>query len=102
MSDFYSREPVPMWHIVSYGILAALGIVAVGYVSHDRGLYIFAPITGVFICGFGFVLSWSRVRGRRIQTEPGKPARFPSWAYWIFFGGLAGSVALKLWSLRRP
>jgi len=99
MSDFYTRKPVAIWHIIFYGILAAAGVVAVGYFENDQRLYIAAAFCGVFIGGLGFVLSWARANIKPIQTEPGQPKRYPQWVYWMFWGGLWASIALKAWDV---
>ena len=99
MSDFYSRKPVGTWRIVFYGILAAAGVAAVGYFQHDPQLYIFAGIAGAFIGGFGFLLSWARANVKPVEGVPGQPKRYPRWIYWMLYGGLAVSAALKLWDI---
>jgi len=99
MSGFYTRKPVAIWRIVSYGILAAAGVAAVGYFQNDHRLYIAAAVCGVVIGGFGFVLSWGRANIKPIQIVPGQPKRYQRWVYWIFWVGLAGSSALKLWDI---
>jgi Ni/Fe-hydrogenase subunit HybB-like protein len=99
MGDFYSRKPVAMWRIVFYGFLTAACLTALGYYQNDHKLYYAAGIFGVFIVGFGFVLSWMRANVKPIQTEPGQPKRFPRWVYWMFYGGLSVSIALKLWDV---
>jgi hypothetical protein len=96
MSDFYSRKPVAKWRIVSYGILAAAGMAALGYFQHDHSLYFFAGIAGAFICGFGFFLSAVRASVKPVQVVPEQPARSREWVYWMFFGLLALNIALKL------
>ena len=99
MSDFYSRKPVATWRIVFYGILAAAGVAAVGYFEGDHRLYYFAAFAGAMIGGFGFLLSWTRSNVKAVSAGPGQPARFPRWFYWMFYGGLAVSSALKLWDI---
>jgi hypothetical protein len=99
MSDFYTHEPVPMWHIVFYGILAAAGVAAVGYFESDHRLYIAAAFCGVFIGGFGFLLSWMRANVKPVEAGPGQTKRFPRWVYWMFWIGLFTSTALRLWDL---
>jgi H+/Cl- antiporter ClcA len=101
VSDFYTRNPVAMWRIVFYGILAAVGVAAIGYFQHDHRLYFAAAFCGVVIGGFGFVLSWTRASVKLIQTEPGQPKRFPRWVYWMFWMGLLASAALSLWDILR-
>jgi hypothetical protein len=99
MSDFFTRKPVAMWRIVSYGVLAAGCIAALGYYQNDHKLYYAAAICGVIIGGFGFLLSWTRANVKPIPTEPGLPLRFPRWVYWVFWIGLLMSTALKLWDI---
>jgi hypothetical protein len=99
MTDFYTHEPVAMSRIVFYGILAAAGVAVVGYLNNDHRLYIAAVFCGVFIGGFGFVLSWTRANVKPVETELGQPKRFPRWVYWMFWIGLFASTALRLWQI---
>jgi Ni/Fe-hydrogenase subunit HybB-like protein len=99
MSDFFERKPVPTWRIVFYGILAAACIAALGYYQNDHSLYFAAAIFGVFIGGFGFVLSWARANVKPLPTEQGQPARFPGWVYWMLAIGLLAGTSLRLWNL---
>lgn len=101
MSDFYTRKPVPIWRISLYGVLAAAGVATIGYIQHDGRLYLMAIIAGAFIGGFGFWLSWTRANVKPVSGGSGQPARYPKWVYWMFYGGLAVSAALKVWDLAR-
>jgi hypothetical protein len=99
MKDFYSRKPLGIWEIIAFGALAAAGVATIGYLVNDPRLYVAAPICGVFIGGFGFILGWTRAKIKPIPSAPGQPARYPRWVYWMFWGGLSVSTALKLWDL---
>jgi hypothetical protein len=95
--NFY--KSVTLGRVVFYGFLAAAAVAALGYVTGDHGLYIFAPFAGGAIGFFGFALCWSRDHVKPVQAAPGQPARFPKWVYWMFYGALAVSSALKLWDI---
>jgi hypothetical protein len=97
MDNFY--KSVSLKRVVFYGFLAAAGVAAIGYLTNDPGLYIAAAFAGVAIGGFGFILCWSRDHIKPIPGEKGQPARFPRWVYWMFYGGLAVSAALKFWDI---
>ena len=48
---------MPAWRIAFLGFLAAFGVAAIGYVTHERALYVFAVFAGALIGVFGFILS---------------------------------------------
>jgi hypothetical protein len=61
---------VPTWRIVFYGLLAAAGVAGVGYLEHQRDLYVFAIFAGVFIGGFGLILKLARTSSQiKDETE---------------------------------
>jgi hypothetical protein len=90
---------VPMARIVFYGILAAAGVAAIGYLQNDYRLYIAAAFCGIFIGGFGFALSWTRANIKPVEVGLGQHKRYPRWVYWMFWIGLFVSTALRLWDL---
>jgi hypothetical protein len=96
MSDFLERKPVPLWRIVCYGILAAVGVATIGYYNHDHRLYVFAIISGVFIGVFGFALSWTRANVRPIPGGEGRISRYPAWVRWLFIIGVLATAVGKL------
>jgi len=97
MSDFYSRKPTPVSHIVFYGALAAIGVALIGYFSHDEGLYIVAAICGFIVGGIGFIFSWIRSSVKSVPSAQGQSHRFPRWIYWVFWIALLSSSFVKIW-----
>ena len=82
---------VPAWRIVLWGVVAALGVIALGYFSSqqiDYRLFILAPFVGLLFSGFGFFLLWS---GRSGWT-----ARHRRTLFMIY---LLGQAALLAWAL---
>jgi hypothetical protein len=63
MSGFFDRVLVPKWRIVSYAIVAAVGLVALGYLLHDQVCYFAAIPCGLFVGIWGFVAD-------KIRTNP--------------------------------
>jgi hypothetical protein len=92
VNDIFERKPVPLWRLVSYGLLAAVGVALIGYLSHDRSWLIAIPaiICGVVVTGFGFFLNVARTSSN--------PRRF-EYARWLIAVGLALRMALTLWDI---
>jgi hypothetical protein len=70
MKNFPEPKSVPTWRIIFYGLLAAASVAGVGYWQHQRDLYVFAILAGVFIGGFGLLLKSARTVSQiRDETE---------------------------------
>ena len=93
MNDLFSREPVPVWRLIAYGFLAAAGVVAVGYSTHDHRLYYFAPFAGVMIGSFGALASRARASGRFVEGAPPEiKSRFN-------YAAVAAGIFFAVWGL---
>src|SRR5215469_1772960 len=93
MSDLSSREPVPVWRLVAYGVLAAAGVVVVGYSTHDHRLFYFAPFAGVMIGCFGALASRARASNKLIEgAPPENQTRFN-------YAAIAAGIFFAVWGL---
>jgi hypothetical protein len=63
MSGFFDRVHVPKWRIVSYAIVAAIGVATLGYLLHDHSYYFAAVPCGLFVGIWGFFAD-------KIRTNP--------------------------------
>lgn len=53
---------IPAWRFGFWGVVAALGVCAVGVMIHDTRLFLFAPFAGLVMAGFGLVIYRSQQR----------------------------------------
>ena len=93
MSNLFSREPVPVWRLVAYGILASAGVVLVGYSTHDHRLYYFAPFAGIMISCFGALTSRARASGRIVEAAP------PEIKTRFNYAPIAAGIFFAVWGL---
>jgi hypothetical protein len=69
MSDLFSREPPPKWHMLVLGCVAAGGVAALGLYFHERAMIYFAVFCGVFVAGFGLLLIRARSTAVSIPVQ---------------------------------
>jgi hypothetical protein len=93
VNDLSSSKSVPVWRLVAYTVLAAAGVVVVGYTTHDHRLYYFAPFAGILIGTFGALANRARESDKLV--EGALPETKPRFNY----AAIAAGVFFAIWGL---
>ena len=84
---------MPVWRLVAYSVLAAAGVLVLGYSTHDHRLYYFAPFAAVLIGSFGALESRAKASDKMSEgAPPENQSRFN-------YAAIAAGVFFAVWAM---